>query len=180
MITLADITTPEWTHENIVARINERRKMDPVGVECNELVIRLPWEYARPYLMPNINQADWDSKYEPLVREDVFALMRNYHPFAWKKANGKNAIASCRSVMHYMAWCWQIGDMEFCEELWHMGRKHYHCYGKPCLRMVAERYGWDWSAFDDGAWLFEREGAAHQPDEAMAMVLARLINVELK
>lgn len=130
------------TDEEILARIEARKSEDFFGFERNDLVLRLPFDKAKPFLKDGATEADWPTQ-APRDRESVIAEMLEYMPFAWEKANNFRGISAGRSMHHYMAWTWLAGD-----DLGDLLR--YEFYGKDSLVRICQHYGWDPSQWDDG------------------------------
>ena len=65
-----------------------------------------------------------------------------------------------RSIEHMKAWLWLLNDP--------LGARLddlYRHYGKPCLRAICEKYGWDWRQWDDGSWRNDEDGPGLSPEE---------------
>lgn len=129
------------TDAEILERIAARSAEDFFGFEANDLIVRLSFDAAKPLLKPEAEPDDW--KVQPRDREAVLAQMLEYMPFAWEKANGGRGISAGRSMHHYMAWTWLIGD-DFGD------LTDYEYYGKDNLIRICEKYGWDHKQWDDG------------------------------
>ena len=71
-----------------------------------------------------------------------------------RRSSNCRGISANRSVMHMIAWLWLMGGehRKFGRAVEHMFDNHYESYGKPILRAVSERYGFDWRAHDNGNW----------------------------
>lgn len=70
-------------------------------------------------------------------------MMLDYMEFAWDKANNGRGISAMRSMHHYMAWTWMLGD-----DLGNL--LDYQYYGKDNLVKICKHYGWDHAKWDDG------------------------------
>jgi hypothetical protein len=139
-------TFAEKTDAEILARIAVRKPIDLLGFEWGELLAYLSFEYAKPYLKDEVESAAWTPSDKS--REGVLKTMLDYMPFAWEKANNERGISACRSIMHYCAWLWMIGEDTgelACDRL-----EDYNYYGKPQLVAICERFGWDHKQWDDG------------------------------
>lgn len=115
---------------------------DFMGFEASDLVLRLPYDAAKEFLADDVKPEDWA---KPLSRdrESVLADMLGYMPFAWDKANNFKGLSAMRSMSHYSAWIWLIGD-DLGDLL------NYEFYGKDNLLRICQHYGWDASKWDDG------------------------------
>ena len=137
------------TQDEVVARIDERKQGDPFGFEWHEYFAKgLDFEHAKPFLKKD---ADMDEERwsEPLTDEQVHAEMEAYMPFAWDKANNCRGISASRSVQHYVAWLWLVGEDDlaaWCAD----DTSNYEHYGKEILVRICEHFGWDWEQWDDG------------------------------
>lgn len=145
--------------EEIVARCKSIERDDFFGFQRAELIAFLPFGAAREFLRPDVTAEQWKD-HVPTV-EKVTAVMLDYMPFAWKKANDRRGISASRSVEHMKAWLWLLDEEALAEDL---GRI-YEFYGKPCLQVICDCFGWDWKQWDDGAWTNEEsdEGGPPQP-----------------
>ena len=118
---------------------------DFFGFQRNDLMEFLPFQDARRFLKPETTEDEWVLK--TADEDTVRALILNYMPFAWQKANDCRGLSADRSIQHMKAYLWLLGD-ELADRLAGM----YEYYGKPCLRAICEKYGWDWKRWDDGCW----------------------------
>lgn len=131
------------TDDEILARIEARKEEDFFGFELPDLLIRLPFEKARPHVSDEITEAGWTTL--PRDRDSVLKEMHEYMSFAWDKANNCRGLSAGRSMCHYMAWVWLVGDEEVFGDL-----TDYQYYGKDNLVKICNHYGWDSSQWDDG------------------------------
>ena len=131
------------TQEEVVKRINERKKNDMFGWELNGYIHYLDYKHAKPFLKDSVKEEDWtQEKISPVEG------LKSYMPFAWEKANGCRGISAGRSLAHMVAWLWLDGRDYFLKE-WH-NLDHYEYYGKPQLIAICDLYGIDWEQYDDG------------------------------
>ena len=129
------------TDDEILARIEEVKADDFMGWQTADLIVRLPFEKAKPYLKPKVKAEEW--KISPRDRDALLAEMLDYMPFAWEKANEERGLSAGRSMDHYSAWTWLAGD-----DLGDL--REYNHYGKDNLCRICKHYGWDASQWDDG------------------------------
>jgi hypothetical protein len=129
------------TDEEIIQRIEERRKEDFFGFEISDLIVCLPAEKAKPFLKEGADLTDWSPASRD--REAILKQMADYMPFAWDKANNCRGISASRSMSHYTSWIWLIGD-----DLGNLD--DYEFYGKDNLAKICKHYGWDHTQWDDG------------------------------
>lgn len=134
------MNTPR-TDSEIVARIESVKDEDFLGFEISDLILRLPFDAAKPYLIPDAKPGDWHPS--PRDRESLIVEMLEYMPFAWDKANNERGISASRSMSHYTSWIWLAGD-----DLGDLS--DYEYYGKDNLVRICNHYGWDSSQWDDG------------------------------
>jgi hypothetical protein len=134
------------TDDEVVARIQELGADDFFGFERADLIETLPWELAIRFLnldSGKFSKKEW--KQRSRERDDVLALMLDYMPFAWNKANDCRGLSASRSMSHYAAWVWLLrvdfGDLS-----------EYEFYGKPNLVRICEHFGWDHKQWDNGVW----------------------------
>lgn len=126
--------TTTRTQDQIVSKIREWIPKDFLGFKVNDLLVCLDWEHAKQFLKPEAEQ-EW--KIEPCDRESILKKMRDYMPFAWEKANGERGISAGRSMCHFTAWTWLIGDEDKFADL-----EEYEFYGKDNLLKLCHHYGW--------------------------------------
>lgn len=129
------------TQDEIVQRYKDRRKNDLLGFEAFEYIDALDWEHARQFLRPEmISEAE--HKQQPFKTDaDVRARMAEYIDFAYRKCFDQRAISAERSIMHYVAWIWLIGDDEFLAKV-EAEYKGSEDYGESTLNLIAEHYGY--------------------------------------
>lgn len=139
------------TQSEIVERIEKVREIDFLGFETGEYTFYLNFEHARPYLKEGTTEEQWASHPE-LTDEAVKKEMREYIEFAWEKANGFRGISAGRSIDHYRAWFWLLGEAEAETEL---NEENYEFYGKNQLVWITEWLGLDPEKYDDGVRLNE-------------------------
>jgi hypothetical protein len=131
------------TDEEIVARIEALKDTDYFGFDTADLIVRLPFDLAAPYLNPDVKAEEWNGNVQPRDRESLIAGMLDYMPFAWEKANNARGLSASRTMSHYASWVWLAGD-----DLGDL--TEYEYYGKDNLRRICDHYGWDADQWDDG------------------------------
>lgn len=131
----------ERTDDEIISRIEQLKETDFFGFQTTDLIVRLPFDKAKPYLKPEVQESEWTPA--PRDRASVIAEMLQYMPFAWEKANDCRGLSAGRSMAHYSAWTWLCGD-----DLGDLER--YSFYGKDNLVRICKHYGWDAGQWDDG------------------------------
>lgn len=133
----------ERADEEILQRIEERKDGDPFGFEVGEYFEFLSYEAAKPFLKDGVKKVEWDKEKKNKDKESIKAIMLDYMPFAWNKANGCRGLSAGRSLRHYQAWLWMAGE-------YISGLMNYEHYGKEKLIEICNLYGWDHSQWDDG------------------------------
>lgn len=124
------------TDEEILDRIESLKLSDPLGFERSDLLMVLPFSKAKFYLNEEFTNERWVQQARD--RDSVLKQMRDYMEFAWDVANRERGVSANRSMSHYSAWTWLIGD-DF------GNLQKYTDYGKPHLARLCEHYGWDWT-----------------------------------
>lgn len=131
------------TQEEIIARIEQIKARDFFGFETSDLVSYLDYKHASPFMKEGTTESEWGIAPKPPSEEIV-----GYLPFAWGKANNCRGLSAGRSVSHMSAWLWLDGKEALADNL----HEIYEWYGKPCLAVISQEYGFDWQAHDDGEW----------------------------
>jgi hypothetical protein len=132
------VRTPEEVLEQL--KIVILSEEDWMGTMCGDLLKHLPFELAKEFLKPGVKEEDWG--FLPLNKDSVIAEMKEYMPFAWKKANERRGLSAGRSMDHYTTWIWLAGD-----DLGEL--RDYEYYGKDNLTRICKQYGWDSTKWDD-------------------------------
>lgn len=133
----------ERTDLEIVNRIRELAATDFFGFESTDLLTCLPYDKAKEFLKPETTEEKWKEVFTPRDRESVLKRMEEYMSFAWEKANNCRGLSAARSMNHYSAWVWLLGD-----DLGNLN--DYEYYGKDNLVKICQKYGWDHHQWDDG------------------------------
>ncbi len=134
------------TQEQILARIKVAQKRDMLGFEWQEYLGALTKESAES-LRGTLLKADakldgWEVAFpnDEAIRKQCV----EYMDFAWEKANGCRGISASRSLMHYRAWLWLLGEDGF-EDI-----DDYSYYGKDELVRICKFLDLDPKKWDDG------------------------------
>lgn len=130
------------TQEEIVLRFTKLSESgsDPFGFERGDLIERLEYCHAKPYLNDGVSEEEWEAYRGKLL--PVRAQMIDYMPFAWEKANNERGLSAYRSLAHYTSWLWLDGDEQLCTTL-----SAYNDYGRPQLVDICKYLGIDWEPF---------------------------------
>ena len=128
------------TDKEIVARIKKMEGAigDIFGFQRQDLISYLSFTAAKPWLVDEATEADWAEMQQPNTREDIIAAMRDYMPFALGKAENHRGLSAARSIDHFRAWLWLLGDDEtfsFADE-----HSNFPNYGAPILKRICEQY----------------------------------------
>ena len=137
------------SQEAILMKYKNAKSQDILGFETGEYLSYLTYDNAQEFLKKEYQddektREDWGQT--PTVEESLKA-MKEYMDFAWGKAKNFRGISSDRSIRHYVAWTWLIGDEDFSTRI---DNSNYEYYGKDILVMICEHYGWDHEQWDDG------------------------------
>jgi len=133
------------TQKQIVNKIESIKEKDFFGFQTNDLLGFLDYEHAKPYIKPETTREEWDESKSPNTEKAIKRIMKEYMPFAWDKANGCRGLSAGRSMAHYSAWVWLLGDEDNFGDL-----EEYQFYGKDNLVKLCKYYGWDHTQWDDG------------------------------
>jgi hypothetical protein len=135
------------TQEEIVARINEREKIDFFGFERDDYLKRLDYEHAKPFLADGVTHNQWIEATATTAKDDagIRQVAIEYMDFAWEKANNERGLSAARTMSHYTAWFWLLGH-----ELGDGRLLSYVHYGKEHLRLICKELGLDPDKWDDG------------------------------
>jgi hypothetical protein len=127
------------TPQEIVDRIKKVQPDDMFGFQLGDLLPYLPWEQAKEFLneegKKEFEGGKW--KYEEPTKENITKVVREYMEFALGKAENHRGLSAGRSIEHFKAWIWLLGDEDYGAINW----DEYENYGAPILRQVCERYG---------------------------------------
>ena len=130
------------TQEEIVARIKYLAKDDMFGFATQDLIYALELDLAAPYLneafVKEIRAGEKEWK-RPPTDEEIKKELIGYLDFAWEKCLGHRGISASRSIGHFTAWCWLLGDegsVAFLEN-----DTNFAQYGAPCLAYLSKKYG---------------------------------------
>ncbi len=125
--------------KNRIKRIQEK---DLFGFESSSLVDFLNYENAKEYLKPECTEDEWNKHYKRATKKNIKLEILDYMPFAWEKANNCRGVSANRSLMHMKAWFWLLDEK--------LDLKDYKWYGKPQLKKICEKFGWDWKQWHNG------------------------------
>lgn len=135
------------TQDEIVTRIEKVKVNDLFNFEWTEYTPWLDWEHVQQFLVEDhgLKEEKWEVRENS--KEEILKIMGAYMEFAWDKANNCRGLSAGRSMGHYIAWIWMLGD----EEVSFFGDLgEYEHYGKDNLVKICERYHWNHAQWDDG------------------------------
>lgn len=125
------------TDQEIIARIKEVEKLDIFGTEVGDLMNYLPFDSVRSWLKPEVSLDQWEKTRQPHTHENILKEMKDYMPFAVDKATNHRGLSASRSIFHYKAWVWLLGDADYETVDWDA----FQNYGCPILALIGETYG---------------------------------------
>jgi hypothetical protein len=127
------------TEQDIVDRIRQLRESASVADHAiDELLLYLTRERAVMLAGENPVAALDPWTPQPADRESVLRQMKEYMPFAWAKAEDRRSLSANRSLEHYSAWTWLLGDdWRFPDLL------RFRNYGHEQLLALCRHYGFD-------------------------------------
>lgn len=142
------------TDQEILARIEEVEHDDWMGTQRGDLVVRLPWALAKPYLREDteLDEAKWEQGRKELLAP--MDLIKDYLPFAWDKANNCRGLSAGRSLEHIKTWLWLEGYDKLVKDHF----ETYDMYGKLQLVVASSLVNFDWAAADNKRWANDEDG----------------------
>lgn len=134
----------ERTDEEIVNRLRavEKTGEDFLGVIQGDLLGRLSFEAARPWLKKDTTEEQWRESISPKDRKSVLQEAFSYYRFACEKCDDERGISAARSIQHYQTWLWLMGEDTLLAFLESSG--NYSPFGRPILVRIGEHFGWSW------------------------------------
>jgi hypothetical protein len=134
------------TQAEIIERIKTAKKNDLFGFECGDYAGALTKESAESLrgilLKDDADLSDWEQQFK--TDEDVRKQCIGYMDFAWEKANNCRGLSAMRTMTHYKAWLWLLGQDGF-DDL-----ENYSHYGKDNLVRICKFFDLDPKKWDDG------------------------------
>jgi len=135
------------TAKEILERLSIIKLRDWLGTKRMDLILALPFSEAGDFIKPGVTEQAWNEAghVDYLTDETIKAMMLDYMPYAWEKANTFRGLSAARTLDHFTTWVWLLGDDEALGSF-----EDYNHYGKDILVRICEYYGWDHSQWDDG------------------------------
>lgn len=150
------------TQQEILAKMEEVKSIDIFGVIQSDLIDYLDFNNAKQFLQEGVKEHEWNENYP---KSDPAAEIREYLPFAWKKANDCRGLSAARSLMHLHAWLWLMGKDDLVTKL-----DDYQYYGKPQLVMCGKLVGFDHSTLTTQPWVNDECGDPLPDDEKLEII----------
>lgn len=134
------------TQQEILKRTREAAKDDMLGFEWQEYLRAMTAKTAKELRGTLLKKGADLSEWKPDLMSDgaIQKQCIGYMLFAWDKANGCRGISAERSLAHYKAWMWLLG-----EDGWDNIDEYEH-YGKDNLVRICKFFDLDASQWDDG------------------------------
>jgi hypothetical protein len=126
------------TQDEIVKRFNERKSDDMFGFEIGEYLNALSHETALANGLTKMTKDEWGES-RLLSESGVREQMREYVDFAYEKINNERGISANRTVMHYIAWLWLVGEDELLAWVEREYETNYHGYGRHIVDEIVKR-----------------------------------------
>lgn len=126
----------ERTTGEILAKMNslESGSGDPFGFVRSDLLAFLDYTSAQRYLKAEVNEAAW--KPSSRAEEGIVKTITDYLTFAFEKADDERGLSAARSLYHFSAWLWMLGEADAADAL--MEKSEY--YGQNVLAAIAEHF----------------------------------------
>lgn len=130
------------TQTEIINRIKQVQKNDLFGFESQDLMRALSFDSLKQFLKDDhgLSEEEWEE--DRLKSDDeINEGAKKYLHFAFDKALYHRGLSAGRSISHYRAWLWLIGEDELVEFI--DDENNYSQYGAPILAKIAQHYGVD-------------------------------------
>jgi hypothetical protein len=140
---------PMRTQEELFAHVIAVKKEDVFGFELCEYFSYMDYKNVKPFVKESYTEKDHNEEKKDISdKADILKTMNEYMEFAWDKANSFRGLSANRSIMHYVAWIWLLGDDAFHGWIVNEYNNNYQYYGKDILAAICDRYGF--KKYDDG------------------------------
>src|SRR5271155_995226 len=106
------------TQDELVQKFKSYEKgyEDFFGAIRGDILPYMDYPHAKEFLKDDVTQEQWDKERHQLTRENVLKEMLDYMPFAWEKANSQRGLSANRSINHFEAWLFLLGETKFLEK----------------------------------------------------------------
>jgi hypothetical protein len=158
---------PAVSDAQILTQIQRIKKDDIFGTQIGDLIVYLPFTMAKEFIKEGVTEATWEEmqKTQPATYDAAINQITEYMSFAWNKANGCRGLSAARSIDHFIAWTFLLGEEELSRKLKDVEYTHY---GKPHLREICKHFKLDWTRWDNGHWTNHEGEDGVKPDEVPA------------
>ncbi len=127
------------TNLEIVSKIRKHEN-DFFGFISTDLLEYLSFDLAKQFLEgDDIKKVEsGKAKWKPssLKTPYIIKSMKKYMVFALSKAENHRGLSASRSIEHFKAWIWLLGNDDYNFIRWN----NYKNYGAPVLRQICEKY----------------------------------------
>jgi hypothetical protein len=139
----------ERTNEEIAVFLRQRVEEPILFDFCSsDLMAYLSYPYAKEFIKPDVTEEQWNAALPttalPRDEAGLRAAIREYLPFAFDKCDNERGLSAIRSIQHFEAWVWLLGDEEAIAFL--ANSDNYEPYGRPMLQYLDNRYSADKAA----------------------------------
>ena len=150
------------TTEQILEKIN-KHKDDFLDYTTSDLVPYLDFDIAKQFFDEiYLKEIESGEEVWEVSTKSPEEMIKEYMPFAWRKANNCRGLSAGRYISHFSSWLWLDGKDELSEEI-----KEYTYYGKPQLVKICELYGIDWKQYDDDCWVMSEDDSPITAEQAL-------------
>ncbi len=118
------------TQKEIVEKIKEVESDDWMGTTRNDLIDFLDFDHAKEFLEDGVTPEQFGVAKEN-TPENIKSIMKDYLGFAFGKAEDGRGLSAGRSMDHYYAWIWLLGEEERFGDV-----RIYDSYGLPHLNAL--------------------------------------------
>lgn len=108
---------------------------DLFHVIAQDCIQCLPYEYAKEFLAKCVTADDWDVLFHRDDAEIINEIIK-FLPLAYEKAKNQEVLTSIRSIHHFLAWFYCLGNDEMVSVIYYMLHNDYKFYGMPILRRI--------------------------------------------
>ena len=115
--------------------MNEVEEEDFLGAMRSDFIDCLPYDDAKEYLLDSVTADEWEKDCMK-SDADIIKRIKEYLPFAWGKAYDERGISASRSIQHFRAWFFLLGEDEFYKKITWMEDNEFAMYGKPILETI--------------------------------------------
>jgi hypothetical protein len=119
----------------IEKRAKKQFNHDNTGFEWTMYIPYLSYERAIR-IVPTLPRDEWQAEHDMVTSKPVLQQMREYMPFAKKKAAEGRNLSSQRSLRHYVAWFWLLGQEEMADSIEKYLLHQYKDFGKEMLYFI--------------------------------------------